>query len=227
MNWPSAHTRNGKHAATFALVLNVPARHGAQMRSCPSVPALTTYWPGPQSVHVLHVPAFAVVLNAPAAQLEQTRSVLVVPAAVTYSPALQLVHALHVLVLLAELKVPSAQLEHARSLVAVPSLATNWPATHVVLLTHGVEGSASSSQVPVAHAASGATPPGHQPPAVHAWHTGAVELEPAAVCVVPAAHAVSGKHTATFTAVLTVPAAQTSHVRSVLAEGVFVECVPG
>ena len=151
------------------------------MRSWPSVPALTTYWPAPQSVHALHVPEFGLLLNCPAGQLEHTRSVLVVPDAVTYSPMPQLVHALHTLALLAELNMPSGQLVHVRSLVALPSLATNWPATHVVLLTHGVEGSPSSSQVPATHAASGTMPPGHQPPAVHAWHTGGAELEPAAV----------------------------------------------
>ena len=213
--------------ARFVLALNEPAAHGAQIRSCTLDPAIVTNEPGPQSVHALQVPAFALVLNCPVAQLVHTRSVLVVPAALTYKPGAQLVHALHALALLAELKVPAAQLAHERSLVAVPSLCTNCPATHVVLLTHGVDGSPSSSQVPAAQAISVAVPPAHQPPAVQAWHTAGAELVAGAVCVVPAAHAVTGKHAATFTVVLTVPAAQTSQARSVLAEGVFVECVPG
>ncbi len=166
------------------------------------------------------------VLNSPFAQLVHTRSVLAVPAVATYWPASHSVHALQLVALLAPLNMPAAQLPHVRSVVAVPSAVTKLPATHAVLFTQGVAGLASSSQVPAAQATSVAVPPAHQPPVVHVWHTGGVELVPGVVCVVPAAQSVAGKHSASFGVVLTVPSAHAAHVRSTVAEGVFVECVP-
>ena len=171
----------------------------------------------------MHVPALTPLLKSPVEQLVHTRSALAVPAVATYWPALHTVHALHVLALFAVLNVPSAHLTQLRSTVVVPSFATALPAMQVVLLTHGVAGFASSSQVPAAQATSCVVLPAHQPPAVQAWQVGGIELVPGAVWVVPGAHSVAGKHSATFLVVLSVPSGQLAHVRSALAEGVFVE----
>jgi hypothetical protein len=170
----------------------------------------------------LQVPALLPLLNSPVAQLVHTRSTLAVPALATNWPALQSVQATHELALLPELNVPATQLSHVRSLVGVPSALMKLPAAHAVLATHAVAGSPSLSQVPAAQATCSAVPPAHHPPAVHASHTGGVDAVPGAVCTVPGAHAFSGKHSATFFEVLTVPSAQAAHVRSALADGTFV-----
>lgn len=50
------------------------------------------------------------------------------------------------------LNVPLVHAAQVRSLVVVPSLETWLPSTQVVLVTHGVNGFPSGSQVPAAHA---------------------------------------------------------------------------
>ena len=85
-----------------------------------------------------------------------------------------------------------------RSLVVVPSVATDWPLTHMVLLTHAVAGSLSLSQVPAAQGSEGDVPPAQNAPALQAAQVGGIVIEPAAVCTVPAAQAVSGKHIVWF-----------------------------
>jgi hypothetical protein len=83
--------------------------------------------------------------------------------------------------LLVALKVPAVQLAQVRSLVVEPAPETRWPARHVVMAAQTVAGSASWSQVPVAHVTAGAVPPAQYVPSTQAIHVGGVVAEPGAV----------------------------------------------
>jgi hypothetical protein len=125
-----------------------------------------------------------------------------------------------------EVKVPGLQSPQVRSVVALPTVRTYLPATQVVVFTHGVAGEPSSSHVPAGQAIGRALPPLHEVPAVHAVQPGGVLLVAGVVSWVPAGQVEGAVHSATLGVSELVPAAQAPHVRSSLALGALVMCVP-
>jgi len=114
--------------------------------------------------------------------------------------------------------VQAAQL---RSIVASPSLTTDWPAAQFVRATHAVAGLPSWSQVVPTQATAAVEPPAQYSPALHAAHTGAVVIVPAAVCTVPSAHGTCGSHDVWFDVVVYSPVPQSMHTWSTVLEGVL------
>lgn len=80
----------------------------------------------------------------------------------------------------------------------------------------------SLSQVSPSHATVGAVPPAQNWPAPHCLQTGALVSVPAAICTVPAAHALAERHADWFATFVLLPAGQAAHTRSLVADGRFV-----
>jgi hypothetical protein len=98
------------------------------------------------------------VLKVPEGQALQLRSWLADPSELTNSPGSQWPKGAQVFALTELENVPEAQAVQTRSVVAVPALAKK-PGAHSVHGTQGLAAFWSSSQVPAAHALSGAEPP--------------------------------------------------------------------
>jgi len=87
------------------------------------------------------------------------------------------------------------QAVQVRSVVAFPSLTTDCPAAQSVRVAHAVAGSLSWSQVLPPQATAAVVSPAQYCPGLHASHTGAIVLVPAALCTVPPAHMPWARHT--------------------------------
>jgi hypothetical protein len=181
--------------------------------------------PAAQLVQARHVRLVGV-LNWPTGQLAQTVFVVGVPAVLWVLPAGHTAHAVQLDAFSVEENVPLAQSPQVRFVVGLPAVSTYLPATQVVRFTHGVAGEPSSSQVPAGQATGGFVPPLHEVPAAQAVQPGAVVLVPGVVSYVPGAQAVGAVHSKRFGLRATVPGAQVAHVRSSLALGALVMCVP-
>jgi hypothetical protein len=118
--------------------------------------------------------------------------------------------------------VPGEQAAHARSLVGDGRFATWLPASQSLHGTQGVAGFKSLSHVPPPHATAAAISPAQYWPAAHASQTGALVAVPAAVCTVPAGHALAERHMDWFATVVLLPVGQAAHARSLAADGRFV-----
>jgi hypothetical protein len=92
-------------------------------------------------------------------QLAHTRSLVLVPTVCTYVPAAQLDQSVHVAAFCVVLYMPAPHVTQVRSVVVLPADCTCCPAAQVVFGTHGVAGSASSSQVDAEQTTSWACPP--------------------------------------------------------------------
>jgi hypothetical protein len=114
---------------------------------------------------------------------------------------------------IAVLYVSPVQAAQVRFVVALPSLATDCPATQFVRAPHGVAGFPSWSQVLPPQVNAGVVPPAQYSPGLHASHTGADMLVPAALCSVPAAHMPCGRHIIWFGSAEYSPIAQGMHAR--------------
>ena len=105
------------------------------------------------------------------------------------------------------------QAVQVRLVVALPSLTTDCPATQFVRAPHAVAGLPSSSHVVPPQVTVAVVPPAQYSPGLHASHTGAAMLVPAALCSVPAAHMPCGRHIVWFGSAEYSPMAQGVHAR--------------
>ena len=78
------------------------------------------------------------------------------------------------------------------------------------------------SQLSPSHATATAVPPEQNWPGTHALQTGALVFVPAAVCTVPAGHALAERHVDWFGSDVLVPDGHPAQTRSLLADGGFV-----
>ena len=129
------------------------------MRSAVSDPVVATLVPAEQSLHDVQATAFAAALKLPGVQAAQVRSCESPPALVTEVPGAQVAQAVQVAEFTAALYSPEPQGLQVRSAIALPCVATEVPAGHVDQATHAVAPLLSWSQVPVAQATGGASPP--------------------------------------------------------------------
>jgi hypothetical protein len=178
---------------------------------------VATEVPGAQEVQLAQLVWLAAVVKVPGTQAAQVRLTVAVPAVITEVPAAQVVQRVQLGWLAAVEKSPAAQSAHVRSAVALPAVATNLPAMQGVCATQAVAGSESWSQVPAAHATEAAGPPAQKLPGEHGAQVGGVVAVPGAVCTLPAAQAVSGRHIVWLGPEENVPAAQAEHFWSVVA----------
>jgi hypothetical protein len=116
----------------------------------------------------------------------QPRSTLAEGTVLTCVPAAQVDQSVQLNRFVAEVYFCAGQSVQVRSVVADPASEMYLPATHVVLSTHTVAGSASSSQVVSEQATAGSVPPAQYWPASQSAHTALLVDVAGAVWTVPA-----------------------------------------
>ena len=165
-------------------------------------------------------------LNWPTGQFAQTVFEVGVPARLRGARRADRPKAAQLSAFSVEVKVPVAQSPQVRFVVALPEVSTYLPATQVVRFTHGVADDPSSSQVPSGASDGGAGAalargPGGAGGATRRGVAGRWRG------FVGAGRAAAGAvHSATFGVTVLVPGAQAPQVRSSLALGALVMCVP-
>ena len=163
-----------------------------------------------------HVDWFGEPEYVPSTHAAHCRSAIAVPTSLTWLPGAQVVHGVQLGAFASTLNVPLAHVVHCRSAVALPAALIDCPGAQLVHGTHAVAELPSWSQVPAEQSSLGAAPPAQYVPASHALQTAGDVDVAAAICTVPAEHAVAGTHADWLSVDVNVPSAHAAHWRSAI-----------